>query len=119
MNPDGIFLFDANTVYKHQCVLADNVFVFDTDQVYCVWQNTPTEDRLTEISLDFFIPEGDTYFRATECFSERAYTVEELTEMLNTAGFEVEGIYGDMTFDAPKEDEQRLHFVARKSLNKN
>ena len=114
MNPEGIFLFDANTVYKHKCVLSDNVFVFDTDEVYCVWQNTPAGDRLTDISLDFFIPEGDTYYRVTENFSERAYTVEELTEMLQIAGFEVEAIYGDMTLEAPKEDEQRLHFVARK-----
>lgn len=114
MNPEGVFLFDANTVYKHQNVLSDNVFVFDTDEVYCVWQNTPTGDRVTDISLDFFIPEGNTYYRMNESFSERAYTVEELTEMLSTAGFEVEAIYGDLTMETPKADEQRLQIVARK-----
>lgn len=114
MNPEGIFLFDANTVYKHQKVLSDNVFVFDTDEVYCVWQNTPAGDRVTDISLDFFIPEGNAYYRMNESFSERAYTVEELTEMLGTAGFELEAIYGDLTMEAPKADEQRLQIVARK-----
>ena len=114
MNPQGIFLFDANTVYKHQKVLSDNVFVFDTDEVYCVWQNNPAGDRVTDSSLDFFIPEGDTYYRMNESFSERAYTVEELTEMLGIAGFEVEAIYGDLTLESPKEDEQRLQIVARK-----
>ncbi len=114
MNPQGLFIFDVNTVYKHKEVLKDNVFVFDTDEVYCVWQNTPLEDNMVEISLDFFIPEENNYYRMTETFRERAYTVEELSEMLAQAGFEVEGIYGDMT-ELPAEDtEQRLTFVARK-----
>ncbi len=114
MNKGGVFLFDVNTVYKHKCVLSDNVFVFDTDEVYCVWQNTPADDNIVKISLDFFIPEGDNYYRITEEFSERAYTVDELTNMLTEAGFKVEAVYGDMTFEAPKDDEQRLIVAARK-----
>ena len=114
MNQGGVFLFDVNTVYKHKCVLADNVFVFDTDEVYCVWQNTPAEDNLVNISLDFFIPEDKTYYRITEEFSERAYTVEELDSMLQNAGFKVECIFGDMTFESPSDTEQRLIVAARK-----
>lgn len=114
MNKGGVFLFDVNTVYKHKEVLADNVFVFDTDEVYCVWQNTPADDNVVNISLDFFIPEGDNYYRITEEFSERAYTVTELEAMLAEAGFEVEGIYGDMTLEAPKDEEQRIIVAARK-----
>lgn len=114
MNKGGVFLFDVNTVYKHKCVLSDNVFVFDTDEVYCVWQNTPADDNVVKISLDFFIPEGDAYYRITEEFSERAYTTEELEEMLTQAGFKLEAVYGDMTFEAPSDDEQRLIIAARK-----
>ncbi|MBE6738551.1 MAG: methyltransferase domain-containing protein [Ruminococcaceae bacterium] len=114
MNPEGLFLFDVNTPYKHKNVLADNVFVFDTDEVYCVWQNTPAGDNLTEISLDFFIPEGDTYYRVNESFTERAYTVDELEAMLTKAGFKLEAVYGDLSFSAPKENEERLQIVARK-----
>ncbi|MBQ1977980.1 MAG: class I SAM-dependent methyltransferase, partial [Ruminococcus sp.] len=115
MNPQGLFVFDVNTVYKHREVLKDNVFVFDTDEVYCVWQNTPLQGDVTDISLDFFIPEENNYYRVTENFRERAYTVEELTEMLREAGFEVEAVYGDMTEMPPAETEQRLTIVARKS----
>ena len=116
MNPQGLFVFDVNTVYKHREVLKDNVFVFDTDEVYCVWQNTPLQGDVTDISLDFFIPEENNYYRVTENFRERAYTVEELTEMLGEAGFEVEAVYGDMTEMPPAETEQRLTIVARKKL---
>lgn len=114
MNKGGVFVFDVNTKYKHKEVLADNVFVFDTDDVYCVWQNTPVEDDLTEITLDFFIPEGNNYIRVSENFSERAYSVEELKELLTDAGFELLGIYGDMTLEKPSDTAERLVFAARK-----
>lgn len=115
MNKGGLFVFDVNTLYKHRKVLADNVFVFDTDEVYCVWQNTPINEYVEEVSLDFFIPNGKGgYIRERECFRERAYEINELKEMLNNAGFEVRAVYGDMTFEAPKDTEQRLYFVAQK-----
>ncbi|MDO5123601.1 MAG: methyltransferase domain-containing protein [Eubacteriales bacterium] len=114
MNPNGVFLFDVNTPYKHEKVLSDNVFVFDTEEVYCVWQNTPREDNITDITLDFFIPEGENYYRMSEEFSERAYPLEVLRKLLEDAGFEVVSVFGDMTFEAPKEDEQRLIITARK-----
>lgn len=114
MNKGGIFLFDANTLYKHKEVLADNVFVFDTDEVYCVWQNTPSEDNRVDISLDFFIPDEGAYYRHTEEFSERAYTIEELESMLTEAGFIIECVYGDMSFSEPSDTEQRIIVAARK-----
>ena len=114
MNKGGLFVFDVNTPYKHREVLADNVFVYDTDEVYCVWQNTPLEEMLTEITLDFFIPEGDSYYRLSEEFTERAYPEETLRELLSGAGFETLGVFGDMTMDSPAATEQRMIFVARK-----
>lgn len=33
--------------------------------------------------------------------------------MLTDAGFEVEAVYGDLTFESPKADEQRAIYVAR------
>lgn len=115
MNKGGLFIFDVNSVYKHQKVLADNVFVFDTDEVYCVWQNTPVDEYVEEIALDFFIPDGQgRYIRESERFKERAYETEALKEMLSAAGFKVEAVFGDMTFEEPDDTEQRLYFVAKK-----
>ena len=114
MNQGGYFLFDANTIYKHREVLADNTFVYDTDDVFCVWQNSLKENNIVEIELDFFEREGKVYYRESENFCERAYSDDELTTMLEKAGFEVVKRYGDMTFEAPKNDEQRVIYVARK-----
>lgn len=38
MEPGGIFLFDVNTLYKHEQVLGDHSFVYDLGDLYCVWQ---------------------------------------------------------------------------------
>lgn len=114
MNKGGYFLFDANTIYKHEKVLADNTFVYDTDDVFCVWQNSLRENNVVDIELDFFEREGRVYYRTEEKFSERAYSTEQLCLMLEKAGFEVVAKYGDMTFEAPKEDEQRIIYIAKK-----
>lgn len=114
MNPGGCFLFDVNTVYKHREILGDNTFVYDTDEVYCVWQNSLEENNVVSIELDIFEREDRTYCRHTERFKERAYPVDELSEMLTAAGFEVVGIYDDMTSEPLREDSDRAVFLARK-----
>ena len=119
MDDDGLFVFDVNTVYKHREVLADNTFVIENEKVYCVWQNSLEEDNLVKINLDFFEEEDGVYYRSEESFYERAYTDEQLREMLIKAGFEVESVYGDMTFDEPKETEQRVIYVARMKKSRN
>ena len=49
-----------------------------------------------------------------EDFSERAYTDAELRSMLEKAGFEVVSVCGDLSFEPPREDEQRVIYAAIK-----
>ncbi len=114
MNKNGYFFFDVNTLYKHRNVLANNTFVYDLDSVFCVWQNSLKENNIIDIELTFFERDENTYFRTDESFSERAYSHEELSEMLSKAGFELEAVYGDLSFESPAEDEQRAIYIARK-----
>lgn len=115
MNPGGLFVFDVNTLYKHRQVLSNNTFVYDTAQVYCVWQNRLDRDRETvHISLDFFEREGHCYRRSSESFSERAYEHQALLAMLDGAGFDVLDVFGELSFDPPRADAQRNVYVARK-----
>ena len=120
MNPDGYFIFDVNTVCKHQQILANNTFVYDTDSVYCVWQNSLKENNIVNIELDLFEREGEVYHRTTERFKERAYEIDELKQMLETSGFEVKAVYHDMTTEPLKNDSDRAVFVARikEAINK-
>ncbi len=114
MNKDGYFLFDLNTIYKHRKILSDNTFVYETDEVYCVWQNTPRENDIVDIDLDFFVKENQIYHRFSESFSERAYSLEFVEKVLIECGFEVVGIFGDMTENPPKSNEERIIIIAKK-----
>ena len=114
MNKGGYFLFDLNTLYKHRKVLANNSFVFETDEVFLAWQNTLQENDIVDIDLDFFIKEEDLYERYSESFSERAYSLEFVEKVLNKYNFVVDGVFGDLTTEPPKDNEERIIIIARK-----
>lgn len=117
MNPGGVFLFDVNSVYKHRAVLGNNTFVYDTDDVYCVWQNTLLSDGVTvQMDLDFFEPtsdEGD-YVRQSERFTERAYPRETLENLLKKAGFTVLDVFDGYSGMPAHDTSERLLFAVRK-----
>lgn len=114
--PGGIFIFDVNTVYKHREILADNTFVYDLDDVYCVWQNTldPATDTV-QIDLDIFEQVDDgIYERTQESFCERAYPLPIIDDMLNKAGFEQIAVYDELSREKPNEKSERVFIIARK-----
>lgn len=116
LHPDGIFIFDVNSLYKHRKILGDNCFVLEEETVFCVWQNSLLEDDATvEINLDFFVREDDgVYVRTGESFCEKAYSDSELKKMLDIAGLKVEGVYDGLSFDAPNDETERLFYIVRK-----
>ena len=118
MNDGGVFVFDVNTLYKHREVLGNNAFVFDTENVFCAWQNTLLEDgETTQIDLDIFESdeeEDDVYVRYSEEFFERGYELNFLKKTLEQFRFEVVGIYDDMTKEPIKENSERAVFVCKK-----
>jgi len=102
------FIFDVNTLYKHEYVLADNTFMYEREGCFCVWQNHwDAKEQRTKITLDLFEQQGDSYVRHQEYFAERVYSPEELTAWLKHAGF-----YVKETIEAPGEENERLYFVA-------
>jgi len=115
LEPQKLFIFDVNTEYKHEKILGNNTFVMDEDDVYCIWQNSYNEKKkITDITLDFFVKDGEIYERSGEEFSERAYDFGQLTEMLENAGFTVEEIFDDMTENPICDTTERAIFVCRK-----
>ncbi len=114
LDNNGLFVFDVNTVYKHNEILADNTFVFDEDDYYLVWDNEAVDDRTVRILLDMFIFNGKSYDRFSEEFEETAYSVEELSNLLNKVGFVDIKVYDELSYDEPKNDSERIYFVCKK-----
>ncbi len=115
LHPQGLFVFDVNTPYKHARILGEQAFVYDLPEVYCVWQNHyRPKHHMVDICLDFFYPQGESYVRESERFCERAYTGEELQNMLQHAGLEVVAIYKGDTLYSIDETTQRAVYVVKK-----
>lgn len=115
LDDNGIFIFDANTILKHQRILANNTFIYDMEDVFCAWQNTLEDDGETvTIHLDFFEKSQDVYVRSEEQFQEKAYSIDLLSEMLGKSGFEIIDIYDHMTFERADESSEKVEFIVRK-----
>lgn len=107
--PGGMLVFDINTVEK-LAALDGQVFLDETEDTYCVWR-TEYYRGLCTYYMDLFRQMDDgSWDRSLEIHRERAYTVEELTQWLQEAGFGEIRTYGDMKLRRPAEGEQRIYF---------
>lgn len=117
LNDKGAFLFDLNTLYKHEFVLANNSYIYDMENVFCAWQNTfNAEDNSVDIALTFFekSSEDNKYVRYEENFRETAYDNDEVIDMLKKAGFKNISLCDEWGLEKPNETSQRVYFYAEK-----
>jgi SAM-dependent methyltransferase len=114
--PGGLFLFDINTQEKLQG-LDGQVFLDETEDAYCVWRaEFSKRSHICSYFMDIFQLDQETgqWERGEELHRERAYTVEELTDFLQAAGFRDIKVYGNLKMRPPKQGEDRVFFAARK-----
>ncbi len=114
MDPDALFIFDISSRYKLEHILGDNTFIHSEESVFYSWQNHYVSERhLSDMLLNFFVKQKGGYKRFEERHIQRAYSADELTFLLKKAGFETVDTYEAMTFDAPKDNSERIVFVCR------
>lgn len=113
LRKDGLFIFDVNTVYKHQNILGDNAFIFDEEDYFLAWDNELLDGNTVQIYLDFFIKAGEHYERCSESFQELAPESSVITDLLKNQ-FDIIGIYDDLTLLPEKTDSERLYFVCKR-----
>ncbi len=112
--PGGVLIFDINSAEKLKG-LDGQVFLDEDEDTYCVWRaEFDREENICYYGMDIFQREDDVWLRSFEEHMEYAYSVEELTGYLRQAGFDTIEIYGDRSFEAPREGEQRIYFYAQK-----
>lgn len=117
--PGGLFIFDVNTPYKHRNILGDNTFIYDLDEVYCIWQNSFNEqDCRVDITLDIFEKEeSGSYQRYYDELSEIALDRDVLEKMLADAGMTTEAVYDYDSLEPPSPESEKLVYVARKPIS--
>ena len=113
--PGGLFLFDVNTPEKLEG-LDGQVFLDETEDTYCVWRaEWSRRSQICSYFMDLFRrEETGLWRREEELHRERAYSVSELTAMLERAGFSDIRTYAAFKFHSPAPGAQRIFFTARK-----
>lgn len=112
IRPGGLLIFDINSPNKLRG-LDGQVFIDEKDDIYCVWRAV-FEDKLCSIGMDIFKRTGALWQRGFEEHLEYAWEPGELTDYLLSSGFEDIKIYGELVFEPPAENEQRIFFSARR-----
>lgn len=115
LDPRGVFIFDINTRYKFEKVLHGNSSVYESNDTFCVSEHTfDKKDRLFYYDIAIFNKAQDNnYSKLNDCIIERAYTIEEISDLLNRAGFKKISIFDNFTFKKPHDKSERVFFVAR------
>ena len=113
--PDGLFIFDINGKYKFENVYADNSYVIEGEDSFCVWQNYyDPRSKLCDFYITLFKENRDgTYTRYDEVQTERMYTVRSVGSLLKKCGFELIGVYSDFDFTKGTDADERLYVVAK------
>ena len=117
LDPGGIFVFDFNTEYKYREVLGDRTIAENREDSSFIWDNYYyEEEHVNEYELTLFIQEADQkelYHKYQETHFQRAYTLEEIRELLEKSGLRFVAAYEDYTKEAPGNGSERICVVAR------
>lgn len=115
LEPKGLFIFDINTIYKFENILSDNSFSQTTENsAYTLENYFDNEEMINEFYTNFFIEDEKTnlYHRFEEIHYEKAYSIKKIKELIKKSGLELLAVYDELTFNKPKEDSQRVFFIA-------
>lgn len=127
LDPQGIFIFDMDTLYEYGVVLGDQTIAENREEGSFIWENTFYEDEgINEINLALFIPEneeepavenisgnGTLYRKYEETHYRRAYSPETMKRLIEEAGMEWVGAYDAVTGQKPKKTSERMYIIAR------
>lgn len=116
LESEGILLFDVNTVTKYKKTIMDNTYVYDLDDIFCVWENEPdfTENAM-HLNLTFFEKnKNGTYNRHEENQVQYFYTIEDIHRCLANSGFENMKYYDFGTLLQGSNEGERIQVIAEK-----
>lgn len=116
LKDEGLLVFDINSEYKMTQVFGSNCYVYEYEDIFYTWDNF-YEDDLVDMHLNFFVENEDgTYDRIYEYQQERIYRTNEVTKMVEQAGFKDVKTYDEDDFGNVKDDSQRVLFSAVKGM---
>ena len=120
LDPDGVFIFDLNTIYKYEELLGDRTIAENREECSFIWDNSyDPETMMNQYDLALFIrEEKDLYRKFEETHFQKAYSIETIRQAITEAGMEFAAVYDAFTRNEPKPDSERIYVIAREKGKK-
>ena len=116
LDPQGVFIFDFNTVYKYSEILGNQTIAEDREACSFIWDNYYyEEEKINEYELSLFIKEEDSdlYRKYQETHFQKAYDLETIKRLVEQSGLEYITAYDAFTKNAPTEESERIYVITR------
>ena len=115
LDPRGLFVFDINTPFKYECLLAEHTFAENREEGSFIWENFyDEEEEINEYNLTLYIKEEDERFqRFQEVHYQRSYSLETIQRLLEEAGMEFVAAYDAYTKNPVAENSEKILVIAR------
>lgn len=121
--PQGIFIFDFNTVYKYEKLIGDTTIAENRDECSFIWENYYHEaEEINEYDLTIFVRESGKnglFRRFQETHYQRGYRLEQMLACIERAGLQfLEAVDAD-THGPVTDESGRICVAARKGTEAN
>lgn len=122
LEKDGLFIFDLNTRYKYEEILGENTIAENRENMSFIWENFfHEEDLINEYDLTIFIKDEEagkenSFLRFEEVHYQKAYEAAEVIACIEKAGMEFVSVIDAETGAAPREESERLLFIAKEKF---
>lgn len=116
LDPQGMFVFDFNTVHKYKDILGSQTIAEDREDCSFIWDNYYyEEEQINEYELSLFIKEEDSdlYRKYQETHFQKAYDLETMKNLIEQSGLEYITAYDAFTKNPPTAESERIYVIAR------
>ncbi|MEH7414060.1 class I SAM-dependent methyltransferase [Neobacillus drentensis] len=117
LQDNGLFVFDVHSIYKMAEVFIKQTFALNEDEISYIWNSFPGDDpNSVEHELSFFVLDEriGKYDRIDELHYQRTYPINQYSNWLDAAGFQLLEISADFKHSEPTQASERIFFVAKK-----
>ena len=117
LDPDGVFFFDMNTIYKYSEMLGETTIAENREEGSFIWENYyDPEEQLNQYDLTLYVQdEDDRYVRFEETHIQKAYALERVLELLQQSGMKAEQIFDSDTGKEVTDTTGKFCIAARKA----
>lgn len=114
LDPNGIFIFDLNTVAKYTA-MGNETIAENREEGSFIWENSYFDiEKINQYDLSIFEKlDNGLYAKHEETHLQRAYTISEIKSALKEANLEFVNAYDAFTYTSPQDSSERIYVIAR------